>query len=104
MALFSEFKPALSEIARYLRMIATKPGCIPTTTAGTAGTIPEGFQTVTIVKTSANTDTTTITMKDGTTYPLTEKGEVFTDTTTIEGGRLPKYTIAGGTFKWHGTK
>jgi hypothetical protein len=102
MAAFGEFKPVLGEIARYLRMLATRPCCKPVTTAG-VGSIPEGLRSVTITKTSANTDTTTITLSDASTYALTAQGEVYT-IHGINDGVLPKFTIAGGTWKWYGVK
>lgn len=73
------------------------------TTAGT-GDVPAGLRSFSIVKTSPNTDTVTITLSDGSTYVMVEPGEVFVDAAT-PGGLLPDYTIAGpGVWKWHGIK
>jgi hypothetical protein len=101
MALFVEFKPILGEIAKYLRILATRDCCnIPV--AGTSS-VPAGLKTVSITKTSPNTDTVTITFPDGVTYDMTQPGEVFTHS--ADGGRLPAYTVSGtGTVKWHGIK
>lgn len=76
---------------------------IQTTSAGT-GTIPAGFKSISIVKTSTNIDSVTITLSDSSVYTMTEQGEVFVDAAS-EGNTLPTYIIAGaGIIKWHGVK
>lgn len=105
MANYFEFKPILGEIARYLRILTTKDCCNtpPVTSAGT-GNVPAGFKSVAIVKTSTSADSTIITLSDGSTYTMTEQGEVFSDAA-LDGQTLPAYTITGaGTIKWHGIK
>lgn len=73
------------------------------TSAGT-GSIPAGFKSISLVKTSSNADTVIITLSDTSTFTMTELGEVFGDSST-DGNLLPAYTISGvGTFKWHGVK
>lgn len=104
MASFGEFRPILGEIAKYLRMIAFRPCVDIVTTGGVNTSIPAGFRSISIIKTSANTDTTTVTLSDGTTYLITEKGEGFEDAGNENGTRLPLYTISGGSWKWHGIK
>ena len=72
------------------------------TSAGLNSSIPAGFNSVSIVKTSTNLNTVTITLSDGSTYVLTEQGEGFSDSV-ITSRPLPGYTIVGpGTWKWHG--
>lgn len=76
------------------------------TSAGVDSSIPAGFKSIAIVKTSQDTDTVTITLSDGSTYDLTVLGESFEDAASPN-GTLPAYTIAtgdGGTWKWHGIK
>lgn len=103
MAAFGEFKPILGEIARYLRILATRPCCAPVTTSGVSTSIPAGMRSVTITKTSANTDTTNITLSDGSVYPLVQQFETYT-IHGINDGVLPKFAIAGGVWKWFGVK
>lgn len=102
MAVIGELRPFFGEIARLLRQIAgsTCSGTA-TTTAGT-GSIPAGFKSVSIVKTSSNLDTVTLTLSDTSVYTMVELGEVFVD---ASNGTLPAYTKGGaGTIKWHGIK
>jgi hypothetical protein len=100
MALYSEFRPVLSEIARYLRFLI---GGNNITSAGT-GSIPAGFKSISIIKTSTNADSVTLTLLDGTVYTMTELGEGFSDSASA-GSLLPPYTKGGaGTIKWHGIK
>lgn len=95
---------ATQELGQYLAMQVAK-ACQPTITTGGSNTnVPSGLRSVAIVKTSANTDTVTITLSDGSTYEMKEGGEIFADSAD-EGRRLPDYIIAGpGTWKWHGIK
>jgi hypothetical protein len=85
-------------------IVAANPPVTQITSAGTTSPIPAGFKSVSLVKTSSNADSVTITLSDASTYVMTEQGEVFTDGAT-DGALLPAYTISGtGTYKWHGIK
>lgn len=103
---FGDFKPIFGEIARYLRTLVTlahRQNETPITSSGT-GTIPAGFKSISIVKTSSNADSVTITLSDTSVYTMTESGETFSDSATGSGA-LPAYTKGGaGTIKWHGLK
>lgn len=92
---------ATQELANFLKM--QTGNCEESTTAAGNENIPAGMKSVAIVKTSAS-DTVTITLSDGSTYIMTEKGEMFSDSADL-GRKLPAYTITGpGTIKWHGIK
>jgi hypothetical protein len=94
---------ALEEILCILKDMNSKCPVKVITSAGT-GNVPAGFKSVAIVKTSPDTDTVTVTLSDGTTYIMTEKGETITDAAD-EGTKLPAYGFSGaGTVKWHGIK
>lgn len=104
MAVIGELKPFFGEIARLLRTLVnnTCAASAPAITTAGTGSIPAGLRSVAIVKTSSNADSVTITLSDGSTYTMTEQGEVFGDNAVV-GGVLPAYTISGaGTIKWHG--
>lgn len=77
---------------------------IPQITSAGIGTIPAGFKSISIVKTSTNADSVTITLSDASVFTMTEQGEVFVDSAT-DGNLLPTYIIGGaGIIKWHGVK
>lgn len=93
------------EALNLLKIIADKD-CSPAkvSTGAGVGSIPAGYKSVAITKTSPNTDSVIITLSDGSTYTMTEQGEYFADGTD-PGQRLPAYPISGtGTIKWHGIK
>jgi hypothetical protein len=74
------------------------------TSAGVDTSIPAGFKSITIVKTSDNSDSVLVEMSDSSIYPITEQFEVFEDAASPN-GVLPAYDISGdGTWKWHGIK
>ena len=106
MALIGDLKPYFGEISRLLRSIANAlcrqiTPIQQTTSAGT-GSIPAGFKSVAIAKTSSNADTVTLTLSDGSVYTMTELGEIFVDSASVS-SFLPAYTKGGaGTIKWHG--
>jgi hypothetical protein len=107
---FGDIRGTLQTIIDLLRRVDRNTHCTSCggdaaiTSAGTGSSIPAGFKSIAIIKTSSNADTVTITLSDATTYVLTELGEVFADAAS-SGGVLPAYTIAGpGTWKWHGIK
>jgi hypothetical protein len=110
MASFFEFRGPLDTIIGLLKKIEKHLCCLVSgggggetlePSAGT-GSIPAGFRSIAIVRTSS-ADDVTITLADATTYIMTAEGEVFEDG--IESGLLPAYTITGpGTWKWHGIK
>lgn len=109
MANFGDFRPILEAILTLLKRIDRNTGCATcetnVTSAGGAVSIPAGFKSIAVIKTSSG-GTATITLSDGSTYPLTELGESFADAATPN-GTLPAYTIAtgdGATWKWHGIK
>jgi len=85
-------------------IVPSVPPTTQITSAGVSGPIPAGFKSISILKTSANTDTVIITLSDASTFEMTEPGEIFVDAATAE-QLLPTYGISGtGTFKWHGIK
>lgn len=105
---FGDLAPLLrKQIADFeaIRRNTSNAGCcVADTSASGSTSIPAGFASIAITKTSVG-GTATITLSDGSTYPLTEQGEVFIDA----GGNksLPAYTIStldGATWKWHGIK
>lgn len=93
------------DIVKYLRILANKACCSAsgnTTSAGINTSIPDNFKSVAITKTN-NIGTVNILLSDGSTYPLTELGEVFYDAAS-PASFLPEYVIStssGGTWKWH---
>lgn len=88
-----------------IRRNTSNAGCCTADTSASGSTsIPAGFASIAITKTSSS-GMVVITLSDGSTYPLTMQGEVFIDA----GGNksLPAYTITtpdGATWKWHGIK
>lgn len=95
MALYSEFRPTLGEIAKYLRHIAGSSSCRSVTpSAGTTSPIPAGFNNLVITASAA----TTLTFPDSSTYVM-----AVNEVVRLEGGTLPQITAAG-TFKWYGIK
>jgi hypothetical protein len=109
MANFGDFKGVFNTIISYLKSIDRSLRCLScggdaaVATSGVSGSsIPAGLSSFALVKTSASGDTVDILLSDGSTYSLTEQGEVFADSAS-NGGKLPAYTISGaGTYKWHG--
>lgn len=108
MANFGDFKGSLDFIISLLKSInrhtecASCGGTANIASAGVSTSVPAGFKSIAIVKTSTNSDSNTITLSDGSTYPMTELGEVFVDAAS-PGSTLPAYTISGaGSWKWHG--
>lgn len=73
------------------------------TSAGVGTSIPAGFKSIAITKTSS-AGTVTITLSDGSTFALTAQNELFADAAS-QYYTLPAYTIAtadAATWKWHG--
>jgi hypothetical protein len=102
---FGDLRPLLERIIADIQGIRRNTNnagcCVADTSASGSTSIPAGFGSVSIVLLSG---TATITLSDGSTYPLTTTGEVFTDVAP-NGDSLPAYTITGsGTWKWHGIK
>jgi hypothetical protein len=103
MAAFGEFKPILGEIARYLRIISNAQcGTATSTTITSAGTgdVPAGFDSISIIATTAPT---VVTLSDGSTYTFDVVGEIIAQAAS-NGEKLPAYTLTSGTIKWIGTK
>jgi hypothetical protein len=99
MALFSEFRPVLSEIARYLRLLSNNVCKTLSPTAGTSGSITTGYTCIKIIKTNG-IGTVTITLPDTTVYSLTSLGDDFS----VCGGTLGAFSISsgdGGTWQWY---
>lgn len=96
----------LSAIITKLKEIERHTGCMAcggsmgTTTSGVSTDIPAGLKSFSVVKTDSG-GPTNLTLSDGSVYPLTLQGEVFSESATA-GGKLPDYAISGGTWKWHG--
>ena len=75
------------------------------TSAGANSNITANFRSISIIKTNT-TGTITITLSDGSTYPLSLQGEGISQSA-VQGYKLPAYTIAtadGATWKWIGVK
>jgi hypothetical protein len=103
MALFVEFKPILGEIARYLRIIATKD-CCRKPTAGTQAlgnplTLSTGFTTLKIKKTIA-TGTVTVTFPDSSTYVLSADQEELVLESPSVLGQFSINAAGGATYKF----
>lgn len=101
----------LDELNRKVRILTDKMCCLlgakadgdtpPTasTSAGSDTSVPAGFSRVTITLLSG---TSSVTMSDGSIYPLTIANETLTFST-APNEVLPAIPIDGGTWKWVGT-
>lgn len=107
---FGDLRPILDNIIAKLKAIERHTRCAvclsslnpiaATQAAGNPATIPEGYNTLNIIKTNGS-GTVTITFPDASTYLLTVDGEEFT----ISGSPLlGEFTIAvasGATYKYY---
>lgn len=96
---FGNLRPSMDKLISLLKRIEHNTETKEFSTSAGTGNIPAGFKSVSITNNHA-TDDVTITLSDASTYVL-KVGETFTD---VAKGKLPAYTIAGGSHKWHGIK
>ncbi len=108
---FDQYRGSLQTIIDKLRQIERHTKCASCggdtniTSSGVGVSVPVGFKSVSIVKTSS-TGTVNVTMSDASVYPMTVEGEVLVSAAS-PGGVLPAFTIAtgdGATWKWQGIK
>lgn len=102
MANFGDFKPVLGEMARSLRIISNAQcgAKSPAITSTGTGSIPAGYNSISII---ATTVPATITMSDGSIFTFDIVGESIVQSA-AEGGSLPAYILSSGTIKWIGVK
>jgi len=106
MANYFEFKPVLTEIARYLRLIATKDCCSSTSvSSGTEATVnpltlSSGFTTLSIKKVGA-TGTVEVTFPDSSVYVLSADGEEFVLNSKSPLGEFTIEALTGATYKYY---
>lgn len=108
MANYGDFRGVLEAILVKLKQIShyTNPSecCAAITSGGTGALIPAGFNSISITQTSAGA--VNVTLSDGSVFPLTASGQVFTQVAG-PGKFLPAYTISttdGATWKWAAIK
>src|SRR5271169_3403739 len=106
---FGDLRGSLGEIIRLLKTIDRNTNdnacCAATTSAGTNSSVPQGFNSVSIVQTSVS-GTVTITMSDGSTFELAGQGQGYS-VSAAAFQYLTAYAISSGggaTWQWSAIK
>lgn len=106
---FGDIRGTLDKMISLLKQISAHtsggPCCVATTSAGVGTSVPAGFKSISIAKTSDNGTPVNITMSDGSIYALSSQFEVLVNSAP-GAGVLPAYPIVStsDTWKWQGIK